>query len=193
MLDTLQGRLNRLDDKRNNYSGAKAQCWIDAGHSCGALLEHVAQRSPHAASPLDAYLQTILAHRTSSEAGHKRTAHYSVRASERLSARERAVLVLVAKGQSNKHAARTLKVTPETIKSHLKRVFVKLGAKTRAEAVSRAADLGQLVGVVIPVAEKREHPTREWPRATPLLAREPIACVLRRPSRSGAGMQPATG
>ena len=137
------------------------QCWIDASRACGSLLERVAQRLPHASSPqlaaLEAYLRTILAHQTTTKTARQRTGRHSVRTSERLSARERTVLVLVAKGQSNKRAAQTLKVTPETIKSHLKRVFVKLGAKTRAEAVSRAADLGQLIGVVIPVAAKREH------------------------------------
>ena len=137
------------------------QCWIDAGRACRSLLERVAQQLPHAASPqlsaLEGYLRTILAHQPTSKTAHQRTGHNSVRANERLSARERTVLVLVAKGQSNKRAAQTLKVTPETIKSHLKRVFVKLGARTRAEAVSRAADLGQLVGVVIPVTAKREH------------------------------------
>ena len=57
---------------------------------------------------------------------------------EHLSARERTVLALIAQGQSNKLIARALNVAPETIKSHLKRVFVKLGARTRAEAVARA-------------------------------------------------------
>jgi DNA-binding CsgD family transcriptional regulator len=137
------------------------QCWIDAGRSCSALLERVAQRSSDAESPqfsaLNAYLRTILAHQVTSTAAHQRSGRHSIRSSESLSARERAVLVLVAKGQSNKRAAQSLKVTPETIKSHLKRVFVKLGAKTRAEAVSRAVDLGQLIGVVIPVAAKREY------------------------------------
>jgi ATP/maltotriose-dependent transcriptional regulator MalT len=65
--------------------------------------------------------------------------------SEHLSARESAVLALIAQGQSNKHVARTLNVAPETIKSHLKHMFLKLGAKTRAEAVARAARMGQLV------------------------------------------------
>jgi ATP/maltotriose-dependent transcriptional regulator MalT len=146
--------------KRGEQAGL-LQSWIDAGRSSISLLECLAQGMPHTASPqlaaLDAYLRTILAHQTTSKAAHQRTGRNSVRASERLSPRERAVLVLVAKGQSNKRAAQTLKVTPETIKSHLKRVFVKLGAKTRAEAVSRAADLGQLIGVIIPVAAKREH------------------------------------
>jgi len=137
------------------------QCWVDAGRSCSSLLEQVAERSPYVATPqlsaLHPYLRTILTHQTTSNVAQQRTVRHCVRASERLSARERVVLVLVAKGQSNKRAAQTLRVTPETIKSHLKRVFLKLGAKTRAEAVSRAADLGQLIGVVIPVTAKREH------------------------------------
>jgi DNA-binding CsgD family transcriptional regulator len=71
------------------------------------------------------------------------------RSSEHLSARERAVLALIAKGQSNKRVAQTLKITPETVKSHLKRVFVKLGSKTRAEAVVRATQLGFLANVAL--------------------------------------------
>jgi LuxR family transcriptional regulator, maltose regulon positive regulatory protein len=136
-------------------------CWIDASRSCRALLERMAQRLPQASSPqlaaLEAYLRTILGHQSTSKFFHERPHGHAVRVTARLSARERTVLVLVAQGQSNKRAAKTLSVTPETIKSHLKRVFLKLGAKTRAEAVSRAADLGQLIGVLAPVVAKSEH------------------------------------
>jgi DNA-binding CsgD family transcriptional regulator len=132
------------------------QCWTDTGPTCGSHLERVAERLQQAASPsfsaLGPYLRTVLAHRETSEAANQRITRFTLRASERLSARERAVLALVARGQSNKRVARALNVTPETIKSHLKRAFVKLGAKTRAEAVSRAADLGQLIGVIVPTA-----------------------------------------
>jgi DNA-binding CsgD family transcriptional regulator len=132
------------------------QCWNDAGPACGSHLARVAERLQQAASPkfsaVGPYLRTVLAHRETSEAANQRITRFTLRASERLSARERAVLALVARGQSNKRVARTLNVTPETIKSHLKRAFIKLGAKTRAEAVSRAADLGQLIGVIVPTA-----------------------------------------
>ena len=132
------------------------QSWADAGPACGSHLARVAERLQQAASPrlsaLGPYLRTVLAHRETSEAANRRITHFTLRASERLSARERAVLALVARGQSNKRVARALNVTPETIKSHLKRAFIKLGAKTRAEAVSRAADLGQLIGVIVPTA-----------------------------------------
>ena len=61
-----------------------------------------------------------------------------------LSARECTVLALIANGQSNKRIAQTLGIAPETVKSHLKRVFLKLESKTRAEAVTRASALGFL-------------------------------------------------
>ena len=137
------------------------QCWTDAGPACGSHLARVAERLQQSASPrfsaLGPYLRSALAHRETSEAANPRITRFTLRASERLSARERAVLALVAKGQSNKRVARVLNVTPETIKSHLKRAFIKLGAKTRAEAVSRAADLGQLIGVIVPTASDAER------------------------------------
>ncbi|MBV8398169.1 MAG: hypothetical protein JOZ17_05465 [Acetobacteraceae bacterium] len=61
---------------------------------------------------------------------------------EALSARERSVLELIGEGQSNKEIARTLAITPETVKSHVKNIFLKLAVDTRAQAVSRAQTLG---------------------------------------------------
>jgi LuxR family maltose regulon positive regulatory protein len=37
-----------------------------------------------------------------------------------------------------------LGVTPETVKTHMKRIFIKLSAETRAQAVVRAQSLGLL-------------------------------------------------
>ncbi|WP_243047820.1 LuxR C-terminal-related transcriptional regulator [Dyella sp. RRB7] len=59
-----------------------------------------------------------------------------------LSKKETAVLHLIRLGLSNKSIAREMHVAPETVKSHVKRVFIKLASRTRAEAVSRAQDLG---------------------------------------------------
>ena len=64
---------------------------------------------------------------------------------EGLSARESNILKLIAQGLSNKEIARTLAITPETVKSHVKHIFTKLGVEKRAQAVSRAQSLG-LVG-----------------------------------------------
>ena len=55
----------------------------------------------------------------------------------RLTQREIAIVSLIAAGHSNKAIAIQLGVAPETIKTHLKRIFVKLSAHTRAEAVVR--------------------------------------------------------
>jgi LuxR family transcriptional regulator, maltose regulon positive regulatory protein len=61
---------------------------------------------------------------------------------EPLSPRERNILQLIAEGQSNKEIARTLGVAPETVKSHVKNIFVKLDVERRAQAVARAQSLG---------------------------------------------------
>lgn len=61
---------------------------------------------------------------------------------ESLSARETIILRLMSLGLSNKSIARELQVTPETVKSHAKHIFIKLASKNRAEAVSRATELG---------------------------------------------------
>jgi ATP/maltotriose-dependent transcriptional regulator MalT len=61
---------------------------------------------------------------------------------ESLSTRETIILRLMSLGLSNKSIARELQVTPETVKSHAKHIFIKLASKNRAEAVSRATELG---------------------------------------------------
>lgn len=53
-----------------------------------------------------------------------------------LSPRELSILKLVADGKSNKAIARGLGIAPETVKSHVSRIFGKLGASNRAQAAS---------------------------------------------------------
>ena len=62
-----------------------------------------------------------------------------------LSPRETDILHLIAHGLSNKEIARRLDIGPETVKSHLKSVFTKLGVERRSQAVSRAQTLGLVV------------------------------------------------
>jgi DNA-binding CsgD family transcriptional regulator len=59
-----------------------------------------------------------------------------------LSARELEVLHELAAGCSNKEIAARLHVSPNTIKTHVARLFGKLGAKRRTEAIHRARELG---------------------------------------------------
>jgi LuxR family maltose regulon positive regulatory protein len=64
--------------------------------------------------------------------------------SDILTERERHILAKISQGLPNKRIARTLEISPETVKSHVKRIFLKLAVGTRAEAVSQAKSLGLL-------------------------------------------------
>jgi DNA-binding NarL/FixJ family response regulator len=61
---------------------------------------------------------------------------------EALTPRELDVLRLLAKGQTNLDIARALVVREGTIKYHVKNILRKLGATSRADAVSRYARAG---------------------------------------------------
>jgi len=61
-----------------------------------------------------------------------------------LSARERTILLMMGLGLANKQIARQLSIAPETVKSHAKRIFLKLTVQSRAQAVYRASILGLL-------------------------------------------------
>ena len=59
-----------------------------------------------------------------------------------ISPRELVVLKELAAGRSNKEIARRLEVSPNTVKTHLARLYEKLGAERRIDAVNRARELG---------------------------------------------------
>lgn len=62
-----------------------------------------------------------------------------------LSQRECAVMELVARGLSNKEIARTLVITVETVKWHLKNIYNKLGVSGRTLAVNRARERSLII------------------------------------------------
>lgn len=62
-----------------------------------------------------------------------------------LSPRELHILGLIGQGQSNKEMARFLHISPETVKSHVKNLFLKLGVERRAQAIARAQSLGLFI------------------------------------------------
>ncbi len=59
-----------------------------------------------------------------------------------LTDREREVLVLMARGASNGEIAERLVVSEGTVKTHIGRIFTKLGARDRAAAIVWAYDTG---------------------------------------------------
>ncbi len=52
-----------------------------------------------------------------------------------LTARERQILSLLGEAMSNKEIAQTMNLSPETVKSHLQRIYAKLGVGSRTEAL----------------------------------------------------------
>ncbi len=60
----------------------------------------------------------------------------------KLSPREMDVLRELAAGYSNKEIALRLHIAPDTVKTHVARLFEKLAAKRRTDAINRARELG---------------------------------------------------
>ena len=59
-----------------------------------------------------------------------------------ISPRELAVLLQLAAGRSSKEIAAELEVSPNTVKTHVARLFEKLGSTRRTAAINRARELG---------------------------------------------------
>lgn len=56
-----------------------------------------------------------------------------------LSAREAQIMALIAAGHSNGQIAAQLVLTEKTVKNHVNRIYAKLGAGSRPDAISRWA------------------------------------------------------
>jgi len=69
---------------------------------------------------------------------------------QELSEREVVVLRLLAAGLSQREIAIQLYISPNTVKTHLRATYRKLGAATRAQALDRARDLGVLLADQLP-------------------------------------------
>jgi len=118
------------------------QTLLDQGAAVGPLLHgarECMERSAHATEQLQ-YLDRLLQGWHSlyqSDPGQ-----WPGEIKEPLSSRERGILELIAAGRSNKEIARALGIGPETVKSHVKSIFLKLSVDKRAQAVARAQSLG---------------------------------------------------
>lgn len=70
------------------------------------------------------------------------TSHPEPQGYEPLTDREAEVLTLVAQGYTNKAIAVQLSISDRTVQGHLAKIFIKLQAASRTEAVMRAVSLG---------------------------------------------------
>jgi ATP/maltotriose-dependent transcriptional regulator MalT len=125
------------------------QTFVDAGAGVGMLLRRAYQRAEVPESSdreVLPYLGSLLSRWDKRLAG-ERSSQRDSRVSDAITARERDILVMISQGSSNKQIARSLMISPETVKSHVKRIFLKLAAGTRTEAVYRAGSLGLLAPV----------------------------------------------
>jgi LuxR family transcriptional regulator, maltose regulon positive regulatory protein len=128
--------------------GARAgvyQTFVDAGAHVAELLlslHHATPQDSRLPPELRPYIGSILADRAQQRARTSPTR--ASRVTESLSPREHSVLRSMSFGLSNKRIAQELQIAPETVKSHVKGIFIKLAVQTRAHAVSTAGALGLL-------------------------------------------------
>lgn len=111
----------------------------DDSHIGVLLLRTVANtRAANLGRQSDSYLQAPLLRWQERDAN----SNSKLIVASSLSSRERSILEGIGQGKSNKEIAKDLSIAPETVKSHVKNIFVKLAVKKRAQAVARAHGLG---------------------------------------------------
>jgi DNA-binding NarL/FixJ family response regulator len=113
---------------------------VEAG-AAGYLLKDLPRAELAAAIRAAARGETVLA---PAVAGRLLTRMRRGAPPEALSARETAVLGLVARGMTNAEIGRELFISEATVKTHLTRACGKLGVSGRAAAVARAMQTGAL-------------------------------------------------
>jgi LuxR family transcriptional regulator, maltose regulon positive regulatory protein len=101
---------------------------------------------------------------------------------QELSEREVAVLRLLAAGLSQREIGTQLYISPNTVMTHLRATYRKLGAATRAQALRRAKDLGSCSRTSRQA--RRAHPD-EHPAARLVLG---LDAAVRRPAGPACGI-----
>jgi LuxR family maltose regulon positive regulatory protein len=82
-----------------------------------------------------------------------------------LTCRERDVLNKICDGLTNKRIAQAFGISPETVKSHVKHIFLKLRVSNRAHAVSRSKSVELPNRQKAAVGVRRKEVVRVAPRA----------------------------
>jgi ATP/maltotriose-dependent transcriptional regulator MalT len=143
--DQAEGRAMLIQALQVGARAGVYQTFVDAGAHVAELLlslHHATPQDTRLPPELRPYIGSILADRARQHACSSPTR--ASRVTESLSPREHSVLRSMSCGLSNKRIAQELQIAPETVKSHVKGIFIKLAVQTRAHAVSTAGALGLL-------------------------------------------------
>jgi LuxR family transcriptional regulator, maltose regulon positive regulatory protein len=143
--DQAEGRAMLVQTLQVGARAGVYQTFVDAGAHVAELLlslYHATPQDSRLPPELRPYIGSILADR---DERHTRALPTRVsRVSESLSPREHSILRSMSYGLSNKRIAQELQIAPETVKTHVKGIFIKLAVQTRAHAVSTAGAMGLL-------------------------------------------------
>jgi LuxR family maltose regulon positive regulatory protein len=143
--DQAEGRAMLIQALQIGARAGVYQTFVDAGAHVAELLlslHHATPQDSRLPPELRPYIGSILAGRT--QQGTRTVPTRASRVTESLSPREHSILRSLSSGLSNKRIAKELQIAPETVKSHVKGIFIKLAVQTRAHAVSTANALGLL-------------------------------------------------
>jgi LuxR family maltose regulon positive regulatory protein len=141
------GQPETVSSWRESLSIAEAngyQRLFDDAHpdALSRVSEHARAHDADDAGASVEFLQRLLAKRETVVPRASAQVPLKVVAPALLTAKEAAILELLAQGLSNKDIARAVDAGHETVKWHLKNVFGKLSAGSRRHAVDRARTLG---------------------------------------------------
>jgi LuxR family maltose regulon positive regulatory protein len=124
--------------------GTYVRCLLDEGDGVVELLREAYQKmlqanepGTGAADPDRSYIELLLA-ASGSDLGRQ---HVRAPLMERLSDRERDMLLLLVNGITNREIAEQLFVSENTVKFHLKNIYSKLGVGNRLQAINTARAL----------------------------------------------------
>ena len=137
--DSASAERDLCDALTVGYPVGYRRLFLDEGAELHALLREVARKQ---SGDVAAWARQLLSDAVLAPA--RAAEHPAAMADEGLSDREVEVLRLLATDLTGPEIARRLFVSVNTLRTHTKHIFTKLGVNSRRAAVSRAAELGVL-------------------------------------------------